>query len=153
MLWYQERLLPLLRRHVRVIDPWLYLEGWVGPVPDRERLLAIGRRNFAAIRDEADLVVAVLDQEPPDTGTVGEVTSAAAWGKPVVGYRGDVRRCGEPGLRYNVMVTVAIAMSGGCEVGSLEAMEQAVRDIVWRLHMVGEEAVGRYAVGTSGCGG
>ena len=146
MLWYRDRLLPMLRRHVMVIDPWAYLGGSGGSPPAGERLLAIGRSNFAAIRDEADLVVAVLDQEPPDTGTVGEVAFAAAWGKPVVGYRGDVRRCGEPGLRYNVMVGVAIEMSGGREVGSLAGLEAAVQEIAGRVGGVGEVGGDRYAV-------
>jgi nucleoside 2-deoxyribosyltransferase len=130
MLWYRERLLPMLRRHVRVIDPWAYLGASVAPPPDRERLLAIGRRNFAGIRDEADMVVAVLDQEPPDIGTVAEVAAAAGWGKPVVGYRGDVRSCGEAGGPYNVMVVVAVEMSGGREVASLADLEEAVCELV-----------------------
>ncbi|MEJ2870754.1 nucleoside 2-deoxyribosyltransferase [Actinomycetospora sp. OC33-EN08] len=127
-LFYAERLLPLLERHVDVIDPWV-VELPEGREP-RDRWLALGDVHLASIAERADLVVACLDQEPPDNGTVVEVAWAAAHGKPVIAYRTDLRQGGEEGLRYNLMIGAAVRRSGGTEVGSLEELERAVSRLV-----------------------
>lgn len=89
--------------------------------------LALGERHLRTIQHEADLVVACLDQKPPDNGTVVEAAWAAAHGTPVIAYRGDLRRGGEEGLRYNLMIGAAVGRSGGTEVGDLDARAEALR--------------------------
>lgn len=128
--FYDEQLLPLVRRHVEVIDPWT-VELPAGDEP-RDRWLALGDVHLASIAERADLVVAGLDQEPPDNGTVVEVAWAAAHGKPVIAYRNDLRQGGEEGLRYNLMIGAAVRRSGGVEVGSLAELDEALGRFVAR---------------------
>lgn len=120
-LFYTERLLPLVGRYVEVIDPWA-----VDLPTGEDPWLALGEVHLASIAERADLVVACLDQEPPDNGTVVEVAWAAAHGKPVIAYRNDLRQGGEEGLRYNLMIGAAVRRSGGVEVGSLDELEAAL---------------------------
>jgi nucleoside 2-deoxyribosyltransferase len=122
--FYDDRLLPLVRAHVDVIDPWV-VELPPGDVP-AERWLALGEAHLRAIAERADLVVACLDQEPPDNGTVVEVSWAAAHGRPVVAYRGDLRQGGEEGLRYNLVIGAAVRRSGGVEVATLAELDRAL---------------------------
>ncbi|WP_433802321.1 nucleoside 2-deoxyribosyltransferase [Actinomycetospora sp. CA-084318] len=122
--FYEEHLLPTVRRRVEVIDPWT-VELPTGGEP-RDRWLALGDVHLASIAERADLVVACLDQEPPDNGTVVEVAWAAAHGKPVIAYRNDLRQGGEEGLRYNLMIGAAVRRSGGLEVGSLAELDAAL---------------------------
>jgi nucleoside 2-deoxyribosyltransferase len=127
-LFYTERLLPLVRSHVDVIDPW-EADLPAGDDP-AGRWLALGENHLRAIAERADLVVACLDQEPPDNGTVVEVAWAAAHGRPVVAYRGDLRQGGEEGLSYNLMIGAAVRRSGGVEVSSLEELDRALGRLV-----------------------
>ncbi|HEY2195694.1 MAG TPA: nucleoside 2-deoxyribosyltransferase [Actinomycetospora sp.] len=120
--FYTERLLPLVRSHVEVIDPW-EVDLPPGDVP-AQRWLALGEVHLRAIAERADLVVACLDQEPPDNGTVVEVAWAAAHGRPVVAYRGDLRQGGEEGLSYNLMIGAAVRRSGGVEVTTLADLDR-----------------------------
>ncbi len=123
-LFYTDRLLPLVRSHVDVIDPW-EAELPAGDTP-AARWLALGEVHLRSIAERADLLVACLDQEPPDNGTVVEVAWAAAHARPVVAYRGDLREGGEEGLRYNLMISAAVRRSGGVEVTTLEGLDQAL---------------------------
>ncbi len=123
-LFYTDRLLPLVRSHVDVIDPW---EVELPPGGEAAaRWLALGDVHLCSITERADLVVACLDQEPPDNGTVVEVAWAAAHGRPVVAYRGDLRQGGEEGLPYNLMIGAAVRRSGGVEVTTLEQLDRAL---------------------------
>ena len=127
--WYEATLLPLVREHVDVLDPWSVPLDPPGSDPSA-RLLALGERHLRTIDSEADLVVACLDQEPPDNGTVIEVAWAAAHGRPVIAYRNDLRSGGEEGRRYNLMIGAAVARSGGTEVGDLGGLADALRHLV-----------------------
>jgi hypothetical protein len=120
-LFYTEQLLPLVGRYVDVIDPWA-----VDLPTGDDHWLALGDIHLASIAERADLVVACLDQEPPDNGTVVEVAWAAAHGRPVIAYRNDLRQGGEEGLRYNLMIGAAVRRSGGVEVASLAELEEAL---------------------------
>ncbi|MEJ2890807.1 hypothetical protein [Actinomycetospora aeridis] len=60
--WYDTTLLPLIEEHVEVLDPWKVQPEGSGP----ETWLALGARHLDTIEHEADLVVACLDQEPPE---------------------------------------------------------------------------------------
>lgn len=124
--WYETTLLPLIREHVDVLDPWEIQPGSFGDDP-AATWLALGARHLHTIEHDADLVVACLDQEPPDNGTVVEVAWAAAHGKPVIAYRGDLRQGGEQGLRYNLMIGAAVRRSGGVEVADLPSLAEALR--------------------------
>lgn len=126
--FYTDHLLPLVRSHVEVIDPW------VAELPPgdglAERQLALGEFHLRSIAERADLVVACLDQEPPDNGTVVEVAWAAAHGLPVIAYRNDLRQGGEDGLAYNLMIGAVVRRSGGVEVRTLTALDQALARLV-----------------------
>jgi nucleoside 2-deoxyribosyltransferase len=122
--FYADRLLPLVRSHVDVIDPWT-VDLPPGDAP-ADRWLALGDVHLRAIAERADLVVACLDQEPPDNGTVVEVAWAAAHGRPVVAYRSDLRQGGEEGLAYNLMIGAVVRRSGGVEVSTLEDLDRAL---------------------------
>ena len=122
--WYDAVLLPLVRRHVEVIDPWA--ETPTEHPDPAERWLGLGARHLANISERADLVVACLDQEPPDAGTLVELAWAASRGIPVIAYRGDLRQGGEEGLRYNLMIGAAVRACGGTEVGDLDALDAAL---------------------------
>ncbi|MCD2198230.1 nucleoside 2-deoxyribosyltransferase [Actinomycetospora endophytica] len=122
--FYTDRLLPVVRSHVDVIDPW---EADLPDADERaERWLALGEFHLRSITERADLVVACLDQEPPDNGTVVEVAWAAAHGRPVVAYRNDLRQGGEEGLSYNLMIGAVVRRSGGLEVTSLDELDRAL---------------------------
>ena len=122
-LWYSTVLLPLVTRHVEVLDPWS-VTATEHPDP-AERWLALGAHHLATVSG-ADLVVACLDQEPADAGTLVELAWAASRGIPVIAYRNDLRQSGEEGLRYNLMVGAAVRASGGTEVGDLDALVAAL---------------------------
>lgn len=91
-----------------------------------DRWLELGCRHLDNIKNNAQLLVAGLDQEPPDTGTVVELAWAAAHCIPVIAYRSDLRTSGEDGLKYNLMIGSAIQRSGGIEVSNLTSLEEQV---------------------------
>ena len=122
--WYETVLLPLVRRHVVVIDPWA--EALIDHDEPRERWLELGARHLRAITERADLVVACLDQEPADAGTLVELAWAASRGTPVIAYRNDIRQSGEEGLRYNLMIGAALRACGGTEVADLDELDAAL---------------------------
>jgi len=127
-LWYRSRLLPALRKHVRVKDPWgpvqskLVREIEKKPVKQRyDGWVNLGNRHYDEIA-ECSLLVAVLDQEPPDNGTVCEVVFASTLPIPVIAYRNDARTSGESGVPMNLMILAAIHRSGGCLTGRLSEL-------------------------------
>jgi nucleoside 2-deoxyribosyltransferase len=139
-LWYETVLLPLVGTYAVALDPWSTEIESTAPADAAARYkhsLDLGEAHYATIAEQADLLVAVLDQEPPDNGTVAEVAWAAAHGIPVIGYRGDARSSGEPGLSYNLMVGAAIRRSGGVEVSSIAALDSELRQLTERLLSAG----------------
>jgi nucleoside 2-deoxyribosyltransferase len=67
------------------------------------------RTNVNGI-DSADIVVAILDQPDPDSGTCWECGYAFKLGKPVVGVRSDIRRAGDdPKTSVNLMLGISCA--------------------------------------------
>ncbi len=89
--------------------------------------LELGCRHLDNIRNNAQLLVARLGQESPDTGTIIEVAWAAAHRIPIIAYRSDLRTSDEEGFKYNLMIGSAIQRSGGIEVSDLIAVEEHVR--------------------------
>lgn len=56
--------------------------------------------------DKADVVLAILDQSDPDSGTCWECGYAYKAGYPIVGLRTDLRRCGDdPNSSVNLMLS------------------------------------------------
>jgi nucleoside 2-deoxyribosyltransferase len=135
-LWYRTVLVPLVAARAEVLDPWSVDTSHIvsaAPGDAYELSVDLGLANYRTIAERADLLVAVLDQEPPDNGTVAEVAWAAAHEVPVIGYRGDLRASGEPGMPYNLMVSAAIRHSGGAEVSSLEALQLELERVTRNL--------------------
>lgn len=134
--WYDEVLLPRLSRFITVLDPWSVDVSGILAASDDERpelWVRLGLHHYATIDTKAKLVIAILDQEPPDNGTVCEVVWAAAHGIPVIAYRNDLRTAGENGMSYNLMIAAAIRLSGGFTVSSLEELEQKLPDFISNL--------------------
>ncbi len=79
----------------------------------------IGRNNQLAI-DSSDIVFAILDGVDVDSGTASEIGYACAKGKPILGYRGDLRLSADnEGSMVNLQVEYFIRQSGGDIVTSL----------------------------------
>jgi nucleoside 2-deoxyribosyltransferase len=127
-LWYKTKLLPQLSKLVQVVDPWDEDVSHIlkMPVEQRHRLwVGLGMKHYGTI-ETCDLVVAILDQEPPDNGTVCEVAHAASLPIPVFAYRGDTRSSGEEGVPVNLMILAAIDRSGGTLTTELDDLIETV---------------------------
>lgn len=134
--FYYGQLIPLVSKHITVIDPWKEnIDHILAARPeDRPSLwLDLGDTHYNNIATRAKIVVAGLDQEPPDNGTVAEVAWAAAHGIPILGYRGDLRSAGEEGLPYNLMIGAAIRRTGGVAVSSLVELDRELQVRVPKL--------------------
>jgi len=133
------KLIPELERsgHV-VVDPWSLTDpGMIDAVANlpfgaerREAWRAlnpeIGRNNHAAL-DACEAVVAVLDGVDVDSGTAAEIGYAFARGKPIVGYRGDLRLSADnEALTVNLQVEYFIRASGGDIVTTLTQLPGAL---------------------------
>jgi nucleoside 2-deoxyribosyltransferase len=123
--YYGRVYLPALATVVEPVDPWSL--GTVLPPDgtDRERALAIGRANVEAIRS-CELLVAHLDGQEPDSGTVAELGYAAALGVRCFGLRSDLRQSGEPGVAVNLQVETFVVDSGGAMVATLKELVAAL---------------------------
>jgi nucleoside 2-deoxyribosyltransferase len=123
---YHERVyLPALAAVVEPVDPWSLPTVTAPGASDRERALAIGRANIAAIRS-CRLLVAHLDGQEPDSGTVAELGYAAALGLRCFGLRSDLRQSGEPGVAVNLQVEAFVLDSGGMIAATLEELVAAL---------------------------
>jgi nucleoside 2-deoxyribosyltransferase len=132
--YYATAVLPSLSAVVEPVDPWaLTDESEIAAARDsgqlREMMLTIGRRNTEAIR-ASDLLVAVLEGQEPDAGTVAELGYAAALGKRCYGLRSDLREAGDPAVLLNLQVESFIVESGGSIETSLADLVHALRGFV-----------------------
>ena len=98
-----------------------------------ERLLganrALGRRNADLIRACAG-VLAVLDGPDVDSGTAAEIGYAAALGRPVVGWRSDIRTAGDnEAALVNLQIEWFIQESGGRVVTRLDDAVHALAQL------------------------
>jgi len=130
--WYRDVMLPALGELVETVDPWsLTTEEEVAEAHaaghEREIALEIGRRNIEAIRS-SELLVAQLDGQEPDSGTVAELGYAAGLGLRCFGIRSDFRQAGEAGVPVNLQVVTFVAASGGTIEASLEALLVRLRE-------------------------
>lgn len=129
--WYHDVLLPTLAALVEPVDPWsLTTAEEIATAHaagrDRQIALEIGRRNIAAIRS-SELLVAQLDGQEVDSGTVAELGYAAGIGLPCFGVRSDLRQAGEPGVPLNLQVAAFVAESGGTIEPSLDQLVARLR--------------------------
>ena len=93
----------------------------------------IGRGNQKAI-DSCDVVLANLDGQDVDSGTAAEIGYAFAKGKPIIGYRGDLRLSSDNvGLTVNLQVEFFIRESGGEILFNASAIPAALARIVNRI--------------------
>jgi nucleoside 2-deoxyribosyltransferase len=119
--YYERVYLPALATVVEPVDPWS-LDVVVAPgACERERALSIGRRNIEAIRS-CELLVAHLEGQEPDSGTVAELGYGAALGLRCFGLRSDLRQSGEPGVAVNLQVEAFIVESGGMIAATLDEL-------------------------------
>ncbi|HSX41409.1 MAG TPA: nucleoside 2-deoxyribosyltransferase [Candidatus Saccharimonadales bacterium] len=134
--WYDHVLLPALEPHVHILDPWSVDVSRIEEADETdqpEMWLDLGDHHYDTIRDHAQMLIAILDGEPPDNGTVCEVVWAAAHNVPVIGYRNDLRTCGEDGLPYNLMPASAVRRSPGIVVVSLEELLERLPGFIAKL--------------------
>lgn len=97
----------------QVKDPWTYADKEVkialGAEPGRAQNVAwtmVGIRHLRSV-GESRAVVANVDQEPSDAGTIIETGAGAGFGKPVALHRGDFRVVSEGPSRYEASVQAA----------------------------------------------
>lgn len=139
--WYSE-LLKESGPYVEVIDPFAYagehhisaIEDERDPVLKKQKWNAMAKDLFRLI-EEADMMVAIIDGEPPDTGMANETGFAYAMNYfnikpiPVIGYRSDVRSGGDGDLGMNAMFLPGMMETGGTEVrGTRADLVAAIRD-------------------------
>lgn len=129
--YYREVVLPALAGVVSVVDPWaLTDDSEIAAAAEAGELysfaMTIGRRNERAIRS-CSLLVANLDGQEPDSGTVAEVGFAAGLGITCFGWRKDLRRSGDLGCVVNLQVEYFINESGGRIEPSLDALVGTLR--------------------------
>lgn len=148
--FHTQVLVPALARYGHdVLDPWRLTDpramaaALALPTGPRRRAALrrlnaeIGARNLAAL-DRCDAVVAVLDGVDVDSGTAAEIGYALAQGKPILGYRGDVRSAAEnKELTVNLQVEYCIRRSGGSIARDLTTLLQRLRALAAR-HRKGE---------------
>jgi nucleoside 2-deoxyribosyltransferase len=128
--YYASTYLPALAQRVDPIDPWALtspaeVERALADGRQRELWLALGARNAEAIRS-AELLVAYLEGQEPDSGTVAELGYAAGLGLRCFGLRSDLREAGEPGMALNLQVESFIVQSGGSVSNTLGGLLDAL---------------------------
>ncbi len=123
--YYERIYLPAIAAVVEPVDPWSLDTVTPPGATDRERALAIGRANAESIRS-CELLVAHLDGQEPDSGTVAELGYGAALGLRCFGLRSDLRQSGEPGVGVNLQVETFVIDSGGAMVASLAELVAAL---------------------------
>jgi nucleoside 2-deoxyribosyltransferase len=128
--YYTEVLLPALATVVEPIDPWAL--STAAEVADalaagsgRDMWLELGRRNARAI-NSSEVLVAFLEGQELDSGTVAELGYAAALGKRCYGLRSDLRQAGESGMAVNLQVEALVIGSGGLIADTLAALVEAL---------------------------
>lgn len=122
--FHDEVLLPaLVARGFEVLDPWVgdgAIEAALAVRDADARRVALRAANAevaeanASMISACDAVFAVLDGTDVDSGTAAEIGYACALGRPVVGWRGDLRSAGDnEGAVVNLQVQWFIEHSGG----------------------------------------
>jgi nucleoside 2-deoxyribosyltransferase len=124
--YYERVYLPALATVVEAVDPWSLVTVTPPSATERDRALAIGRANVEAIRS-CELLVAHLDGQEPDSGTVAELGYGAGLGLRCYGVRSDMRQSGEPGVAVNLQVETFVLDSGGAMCATLGELVAVLR--------------------------
>ena len=75
-------------------------------------------------------MVAVLDGPDVDSGTAAEIGFASALGKPIVGYRSDLRLSGDnEGTTVNLQVEYFVRKTGGTIVLYLNSLREQLAQL------------------------
>jgi len=132
--YYDRAYLPALSTVVEPVDPWSLTSSEEVLVARnsgqmRRMSLEIGRRNVEAIRS-SELLIAYLDGQEPDSGTVAELGFAAGIGLPCFGLRSDFREAGEGGVVVNLQVETFVVASGGEIFPTLDALVSGVAKFI-----------------------
>lgn len=133
-------LLPaLMAREVEVLDPWAGGAAIVAALAlddpgARRAALREANRSVAAdnvaMIEACDAVFAVLDGVDVDSGTASEIGYAAALGKPVIGWRSDLRDAGDnEAALVNLQVEHFVRANGGSLHTALDAAVAALVDL------------------------
>jgi nucleoside 2-deoxyribosyltransferase len=142
--FYDSILLPRLREAgLEPLDPWAggaeiaAARAIEDPVLRKTALteanVITGERN-AQLLTECAGVFAVLDGPDVDSGTAAEIGWAAAAGRPIVGWRSDVRSSGDnEGSVVNLQVEYFVHRSGG-------RIERQLGDAINTLRQILEES-------------
>lgn len=132
--YYEQVYLPALSTVVEPVDPWsltstdeILAAQASGEM--RAMSLEIGRRNMEAIRS-SEMLVACLDGQEPDSGTVGELGFAAGVGLPCFAVRSDLREAGEAGVVVNLQVETFVVSAGGAIFPTLDALVAGVNAFI-----------------------
>ena len=139
--FHDEVLVPALAaRGFEVLDPWAgggAIEAALAVVDGDARRAALRAANAevaeanASMISACDAVFAVLDGTDVDSGTAAEIGYACALGRPVVGWRGDLRSAGDnEGAVVNMQVQWFIEQSGGRIERTLDAALDALVAVV-----------------------
>lgn len=87
----------------------------------------IGKNNTFAI-EKSDIIIAVLDGVDVDSGTASEIGYGAAFGKYIIGYRGDFRLSSDnEGSIVNLQVEYFIYKNNGIIVADSNALNNALK--------------------------
>jgi nucleoside 2-deoxyribosyltransferase len=129
--YYRETLLPELASVVTPVDPWALMDADQASEVrasggDSALAKEIGRLNIVAIT-ACDGLVAILDGQEAESGTVAELGFAAGLGLRCYGLRSDLRAMGEPGTSISLQVEAFLEHSGGSLHASLSDLVAALR--------------------------
>lgn len=123
--FYTDTLLPAIAATgFTVLDPWAESEEAfarafaISPGPGRDEALRSANHDAGAANErlirQSTCVFAVLDGEGVDSGTASEVGFAAALGRPVIGWRSDLRQAGDNSQTLvNLQVEHFVRSAGG----------------------------------------
>lgn len=125
-----------------VLDPWAGGAEITAAlvIDDRdERVAALRRANDAVGRANAEMieasdgVLAILDGTDVDSGTAAEIGYASALGRPVVGWRSDLRAAGDnAGAVVNLQVQHFVERTGGRISTTLDDATAALAELLPR---------------------
>lgn len=124
----------VVNRFAGTINPWKVVKPDVAkalrasPQERARAWTAAGVNHIKRILFEADFVVAGLDQEPMDAGSLVEIGVAAACDKPIVLYRSDLRVCSEGPARLDATVQAAATLNLSSKL-ALSRVDQFARSI------------------------
>ncbi len=112
--FYYKELLPIVQNHIDFIDPWdkaLISDGITAALtasPEKQAAAwtVLGIGHLERIRT-ARMLIACLDGEPSDVGTLVELGAAAGFGKPIIIYRNDFRAITEGPSAFDASIQAA----------------------------------------------